>query len=162
MGLPAAQLSIPGPEDVVLPWRLGAIGSGLTAAVGAACGRPDRLTVLFEGDASLMMTLQELETAARNRIPLLVIVENDGGHGSERNTFRRRGDDPALTNFENPDFAAVARAFGADGERVTDVDQLRQVLTGLGRLTRPLLLDVAISPDEPDTRMVYVRSGGPV
>lgn len=162
MGMPAAHISVPGPRDQVLPWRLGAIGSGLPAAVGAACGRPDRLTVLFEGDGSFMMTLQDLETAARCGIPLLVIIENDGGHGSERRSMKRRGDDPGLANFANPDFAAVARAFGCDAHRVSSADELRSILRGLDGLERPMLLDVAISPDEADVRMVYVRSGGPV
>lgn len=162
MGMPAAHVSVPSPQDQVLPWRLGAIGSGLPAAIGAACGRPDRLTVLFEGDGSLMMTLQDLETAARCKIPLLVIIENDGGHGSERRTMKGRGEDPGLANFVNPDFSAVARAFGCDALPVSDADELRGVLQGLGELKRPLLLDVAISPDEGDARMIYVRTGGPV
>ena len=162
MGMPAAHVSVPSPQDLVLPWRLGAIGSGLPAAIGAACGRPDRLTVLFTGDGGFMMTMQDLETAARNGIPLLVIIENDQGHGSERRSMKNRGEDPGLANFANPDFAAVATAFGCNGLGISSADELRAVLGGLGRLERPLVLDVAISPDEPDTRMVYVRSGGPV
>lgn len=162
MGMPTAHISVPAPQDMVLPWRLGAIGSALPAAIGAACGRPDRLTVLFIGDGGFMMTMQDLETAARNRIPLLVIVENDQGHGSERRSMKNRGEDPGLANFANPDFAAVARALGGDGLNVRSADDLRAALSGLGQLERPLLLDVAISSDEPDTRMVYVRSGGPV
>ncbi len=162
MGTPAAHLSVPSPEDQVLPWRLGAIGSGLPAAVGAAVGRPDRLVVVFEGDVSFMMTLQELETAVRCRIPLLVIIENDQGNAAERIAVRRRGENPALADFANPDFAAVARAFGADGATVRSSAELRAVLSRLGTLDRPLLVDAAISPDEPDVRMVYVRSGGPV
>jgi thiamine pyrophosphate-dependent acetolactate synthase large subunit-like protein len=162
MGLPTAHISVPDPRDLVLPWRLGAIGSGLTNSIGAALGRPDRLTVLFVGDAGLMMTLQELETAARNRIPMLVIVENDQGHGSERSNMNSRGEDGNLATIPTPDFAAVAKALGCDGESIANADHLRSVLSRLGRLERPLVLDVAISPDEADTRMSYVRSGGPV
>lgn len=162
MGMPAAQISVPSPQDQVLPWRLGAIGSGLPAAVGAAIGRPDRTVVVFEGDGSFMMTLQDLETAARYRIPLVVIIENDAGYGSERRSMIGRGDDPALANFANPDFAAVARAFGCDGHTVRSAAELRDVLTSLGRPSRPVLIDAMISTEESDARMVYVRSGGPV
>jgi acetolactate synthase-1/2/3 large subunit len=162
MGMPAAHISVPSPEDQVLPWRLGAIGSGLPAAVGAAIARPDRTVVVFEGDGSFMMTLQDLETAARYRIPLVVIIENDAGYGSERRSMISRGDDPALANFANPDFAAVARAFGCDGHTVRSADELRDVLATLGRPAKPVLIDAMISTEESDARMVYVRSGGPV
>ncbi len=162
MGMPAAHISVASPNDQVLPWRLGAIGAGLPAAVGAAFGRPDRTVVLFEGDGSLMMTLQDLETAARYGVGLIVVIENDGGYGSERISMINRGDDPSLANFVNPDFAAVARAFGCEGCTVRSAAELRDVLTGLGSLTRPFVIDAMISPDESDSRMVYVRSGGPV
>jgi thiamine pyrophosphate-dependent acetolactate synthase large subunit-like protein len=162
MGMPAAQISIPTPDDQVLPWRLGAIGSGLPAAVGAAIGRPDRTVVLFEGDGSFMMTLQDLETAARYGVGLIVVIENDGGYGSERRSLIGRGDDPALANFVNPNFAAVARAFGCEGHTVRSAGELREVLAGLGPPSRPVLIDAMISPEESDARMVYVRSGGPV
>ncbi len=162
MGMPAAHISIPAPSHQALPWRLGAIGSGLPAAIGAAIGRPDSLVVLFEGDGSLMMTLQELETAARVGVPLLVIVENDQGHGSERRTMKRRGDDPFLANYANPDFAAVARALGCEGHSATGAEQVRRLLADLRAIDRPVLIDVAIDRDEADVRMVYVRSGGPV
>ncbi len=162
MGMPGAHISIPSPSHMALPWRLGAIGSGLPAAIGAAVGRPESTVVLFEGDGSLMMTLQELETAARLRIPLVIIIENDQGHGSERRTMKRRGEDPFLANYSNPDFAAVARALGGEGHSVRNVEQLRETLAGLGQIEGPVLLDVAIQEDEPDVRMVYIRTGGPV
>lgn len=162
MGMPAAHISVPSPDDQVLPWRLGAIGSGLPAAVGAAIGRPDRTVVLFEGDGSLMMTLQDLETAARYDAGLVVVIENDGGYGSERRSMIARGEDPSLVNFVNPDFPAVARAFGCDGRTVRSASELHDVLAGLGRQTKPFVIDAMISPDESDARMIYVRSGGPV
>ena len=163
MGMPAAAVSVPTPSDLVLPWRLGAIGSGLPAAIGAAVGRPDRTAVVFEGDGSLMMTLQDLETAARCEIPLIAIIENDGGHGSERISMRRRGDDSALADFANPDFAAVARSLGADGHSAASAQELRSALAAIGpRPQRPALIDVRVSPQESDVRMVHVRSGGPI
>ena len=163
MGMPTAHLSVGAPGEVVLPWRLGAIGSGMPAGIGAAVGRPDRTVVVFEGYASLMMTLQDLETAARCRIPVLVIVENDGGHGSERISMRRRGDDSTLADFANPDFAAVARSLGADGHSASSAGELRAALAAIGpRLEGPALIDVRISPEESDVRMTHVRSGGPI
>jgi acetolactate synthase I/II/III large subunit len=162
MGMPTAHITVPTPQHLVLPWRLGAIGSGLPVAVGAAVGRPESTVVLFEGDGSFMMTLQDFETAVRCSIPLLVIIENDQGHGSERRTMMRRGDSPELANFANPSFAEIARAFGGDGYTVDGAEELRRVLESVGRPERPTLIDVAISPTEADVRMAYVRTGGPV
>jgi acetolactate synthase-1/2/3 large subunit len=120
--------------------------------------------VVFEGDASLMMTLQELETAARSAIPVIVVVENDGGHGSERISMRRRGDDSTLADFSNPDFAAVARSLGASGHSASSASEFREVLGGIGAAppAGPVLIDVRISPEESDVRMTHVRSGGPI
>ena len=153
MGVPAAQLSIPDPRDITLPWRLGAIGSGLTAGIGAAVARPDRLTVVFEGDGGLMMTVAELETAARCRIPMVVICEDDGGYGAERLGFKARRENVMLSNFANPDFAEVARAFGCRAYSVSDAAQLEQVLTGLGEIDGPVFINARIHPDDLDTRM---------
>jgi thiamine pyrophosphate-dependent acetolactate synthase large subunit-like protein len=76
--------------------------------------------------------------------------------------MKRRGDDPFLANYANPDFAAVATALGCEGHRAASAGQVRRLLADLGPLDRPVLIDVAIDPDEPDVRMVYVRTGGPV
>lgn len=153
MGLPAAHFQVPHPDDLVFPWRLGAIGTALPEAIGAAVGRPDRLTVLFIGDGGLMMTVAELETAARQRIPLLVICEDDGGYGAERVLFHARGEPTILSDFANPDFAAIATAMGCRAFNVTSAEDYRRVLAGLGTIDRPTFVNVKIDPNQVDPRM---------
>ncbi|GIW08848.1 MAG: acetolactate synthase [Dehalococcoidia bacterium] len=153
MGLPAAHFRTPHPDDLVFPWRLGAIGTCLPEAIGAAVGRPDRLTVLFIGDGGLMMTVAELESAARQRIPLLIICEDDGGYGAERVLFHRRGEPTLLSDFANPDFAAIAAAMGCRAFSVSSAEEYRRVLQGLGTIDRPTFINVKIDPDQVDPRM---------
>src|SRR5262249_29767213 len=76
-------LSVPGPDSWILPLEYYTVGNATGVAVGAAIARPDRLTVYAAGDAGLMMSLGDLETAARYRLPMLVVVTNDSGLGAE-------------------------------------------------------------------------------
>ena len=111
-GYPAVEVGVPDPRDLVLPWAFGSVGVALPTALGVALARPDRTTVVFEGDGGLMMSLPELETAARERIPVVVVVLDDGAYGAETYMMERAGLDPALSLFENPDLAEVARDAG--------------------------------------------------
>ncbi|MCS6800500.1 MAG: thiamine pyrophosphate-binding protein [Chloroflexota bacterium] len=159
MGLPAAHLRTPHPDDLLFPWRLGAIGTALPEAIGAAVGRPDRLTVLFIGDGGLMMTVAELESAARQRIPLLVICEDDGGYGAERVLFQTRGEPTFLSDFDNPDFAAIAAAMGCRAFNVASAEEYRRVLAGLGTIDGPVFIAVKIDPNQRDPRMERGHQG---
>ncbi|MCL6647707.1 MAG: thiamine pyrophosphate-binding protein [Chloroflexi bacterium] len=153
MGLPAAHFRVPHPFDLVFPWRLGAIGTALPEAIGAAVGRPDRLTVLFIGDGGLMMTLAELESAARVQVPLIVICEDDGGYAAERVLFRGRGEPSLLSDFVNPDLAAVAATLGCRAFTARSAEEYASILRGLGAVTGPVFIRVLIDPDQPDPRM---------
>jgi thiamine pyrophosphate-dependent acetolactate synthase large subunit-like protein len=66
-GLPAIHVGVDDPLDLILPWSLGAVGTALPTAIGAAIARPDQTTVVFEGDGGLMMCRTELDTAVRAR-----------------------------------------------------------------------------------------------
>lgn len=95
-----------------------AIGSAIGAAIGIAAARGDGKVVLVEGDGSMMMHIQELETMQRHGIRLLTVVMNDGAYSAEAHKFRAKGKDPAQTITGRPDFAALARAFGHQGEKL--------------------------------------------
>ncbi|WP_021594003.1 thiamine pyrophosphate-binding protein [Actinomadura welshii] len=124
----------------------GSIGLGLGTAIGAAVASPERLTVAIMGDGGFMMTAGELSTAVRHKVPLLVIVLNDGAYGAEYTKLKNHGDDPDFSLVEWPDIAEVGSAMGAQVLKVTRVDELDQV----GKLARdlrgPLLVDVRLDP----------------
>ncbi|HVW45242.1 MAG TPA: thiamine pyrophosphate-binding protein [Amycolatopsis sp.] len=125
----------------------GSIGLGLGAAIGAAAGTPDRLTVAIMGDGGFMMTAGELSTAVRNKIPLLVVVLNDGAYGAEFTKLKNYGDDPHYSLIDWPDIASVAAALGAQTLKVRHTDELNQVGKLATDLAGPLLVEVMLDPE---------------
>ena len=117
------------PQERFLTIReFGAIGNGISFAMGVAAARPDRTVVLFDGDGSLIMHVQELETIKRHRMNILIIVMNDGAYGSEVHKLRSEGMPEDGSVFGRPDFAAIARGFGLDGKTVKHLDDLPKLL----------------------------------
>jgi thiamine pyrophosphate-dependent acetolactate synthase large subunit-like protein len=104
--------------------EFGAIGNGISFAIGVAAARPEETVVLFDGDGSLLMHVQELETIRRQGLNILVCVLNDGAYGSEIHKLRSIGLSDEGAVFGRPDFAAVARGFGLGGARVQGEEQL--------------------------------------
>jgi thiamine pyrophosphate-dependent acetolactate synthase large subunit-like protein len=144
MGYPTIHMGVQDPGDLFLPWEFGPIGQAVPYGLGVAVARPDQTTVVFEGDGSLMMSLAELETAARHDIPLLVIVLDDGAFGAETYVMEEAGIDPTLSFFENPDFAAVARALGLEAYSAATAEELREILPLALPVRKPTLIRVAI------------------
>ena len=108
--------------------EFGAIGNGISFAMGVAAARPDRTVVLFDGDGSLMMHIQELETIKRHGMKILIVLLNDGAYGSEVHKFRAEGMPEDGSVFGRPDFGAIARGFGLDGRTFTSLDGVPKLL----------------------------------
>lgn len=98
----------------------GGIGSALPAAIGIAADRGDGRVLLIEGDGSLYLHVQELETIRRHGIRLLIAVVNDGGYGAEFHKFRANGVEPKEAIHGRGDLAAVATGFGLRGATVAE------------------------------------------
>ncbi len=113
------------PENYHAVREFGAIGNGIALAIGVAAARRNGKVVLFEGDGSLLMHIQELEMVQRHRLKLLICVLNDGAYGSELHKLRADGLDASGSVFGRPDLAAIAKGFGLRGENVTDVKQFK-------------------------------------
>ncbi|HKX39136.1 MAG TPA: thiamine pyrophosphate-dependent enzyme, partial [Burkholderiales bacterium] len=117
------------PQERFLTIReFGAIGNGISFAMGVAAARPDRPVVLFDGDGSLMMHVQELETIRRHRMNILIVVMNDGAYGSELHKFRAEGMPEEGSVFGYCDFAAIARGFGLAGKTVKALEDLPKLV----------------------------------
>lgn len=133
------------PERFLSIREFGAIGNGLSYAIGRWAAEPERPVMLTEGDGGFMMHVQELEAVARHRMRLLICIFNDGAYGSEIHKLRADGmsDKGAIYGFG--DLAAVARGFGLQGHIVTDLTQLPDLLQDFDRAPQPTLLDIRIS-----------------
>ncbi|MGC5616080.1 thiamine pyrophosphate-binding protein [Georgenia sp. Z1491] len=140
-GYPANFLSVPDARGMILPLAFQSIGLSLGIGVGAAVTRPDRQVVVAVGDGGFMMSLVELDTAVRERLPLMVVVYNDSAYGAEIHHFDA-GDDMTTVTFPETDVAAIARGFGCEGVTVREVGDVEQVRAWLdGDRSRPLVVD---------------------
>ena len=104
--------------------EFGAIGNGLSYAIGVAAARPETQVVLIDGDGGFLMHAQELETIKRHGIKLLMIVMNDAAYGSEIHKLRVDGHDENGAAFGQTDLASVARGFGLGGVSFTNLEEL--------------------------------------
>src|SRR5262245_33686563 len=127
--------------------HFGAIGSGLSHAIGIAVARNDRKVLLIDGDGSLMMHIQELETIARHGIQMLIVVLNDGAYGSEVHKLRMDGVSDRLVRFGRPDFASIAQGFSLRGARISDLKEIEARFQDHLRDTRAEIWDIPISGD---------------
>jgi thiamine pyrophosphate-dependent acetolactate synthase large subunit-like protein len=126
----------------------GAVGSGLPIAMGAKLARPDRPVACLVGDMGMMCNLGELETAVRERIPVVCVVCNDQGLGNERAWQKELyGGRFYAVDYQNPDFAALARVFGAYGEQVRQPADLPAALRRALESGKPAVLDVLIDQE---------------
>jgi acetolactate synthase-1/2/3 large subunit len=117
------------PQEKFLTIReFGAIGNGISFAMGVAAARADRTVVLFDGDGSLMMHVQELETIKRHRLNILIVVMNDGAYGSEVHKLRSEGMPEDGSVFGYCDFAGIARGFGLTGNTIKNLGDLPKLV----------------------------------
>jgi acetolactate synthase-1/2/3 large subunit len=98
------------------------LGYGLPAAIGAKVASPERDVVAVLGDGALMFSVQELATAVEQRLDLAIVVVDNGGYGEIQQNQADRGIAPIGVRLHQPDWAALADAFGGHGVRVTSAD----------------------------------------
>jgi acetolactate synthase-1/2/3 large subunit len=142
---PVRSMRLESPLDLVFTLGFGSIGLGLGAAVGAAVARPGRPVVTAVGDGGLLMSLVELDTAVRERLPVVVVVHNDRAYGYEWHNMRRTGMSTALAEFSRPDFSALAQAWGATGVTVRSPADVEALAPLLAQLDGPLVVDAHLT-----------------
>ncbi len=141
-GFGALLIDVGDPRGLVLPWHLGSVGQALGIATGVAVATPDRLTVLIEGDGGVLMNPAELDTLAREQLPVLIVVLDDAAYGAEVHLLRRFGLSDELATFPRRDLAAVARGLGLRAATAVSVDELAPALASLRPFDEPSLLHV--------------------
>ncbi|WP_118133144.1 thiamine pyrophosphate-binding protein [Oceanicella sp. SM1341] len=126
----------------------GSMGYGLPAAIAGKLRMPGREVVAFAGDGCLQMTMQEFGTACQEGAALLLIVVDNGIYGTIR--MHQEREYPArvsATTLQNPDFAAIARAYGAFGARVERTEDFAPALAEARASGGPALLHLLTSPE---------------
>jgi acetolactate synthase-1/2/3 large subunit len=126
----------------------GSMGYGVPAAVAAKLVEPARVVVAFAGDGDFLMTGQELATAVQYEAAIVVLVVDNGMHGTIRmHQERRYPGRVSGTELVNPDFAALARAYGAFGERVERTADFPAALEHAFASGGPALLHLVVDPE---------------
>ncbi|MFZ3234157.1 MAG: thiamine pyrophosphate-binding protein [Stellaceae bacterium] len=141
------------------PLDFGAIGSGLSAAIGVAVARGSDKIMLIDGDGSLYQHIQELETARRHGLKLLICILNDGGYGAESHKFRAYGINPEHAIHGRGDIAAIARGFGLNAAKVTEMGQLDRLFREHRQAPGSTLWDVHIDDLIPSRNYRRVHYG---
>jgi acetolactate synthase I/II/III large subunit len=126
----------------------GSMGYGFPAAVAASLQYPDKTVVCMAGDGCFQMTCNELSTAVQHGAKPIVIVANNGRYGTIRmHQERHYPGRPSGTDLANPDFAALARAYGGHGETVTDQAGFAAAFERAKASGTVAVIDVKLDPD---------------
>jgi len=136
------------PRTFLYPTGSATLGYAVPAAIGAKIARPDRAVVAVAGDGGFLYSVNELATAVKYRLPIVFLVVNDERFGAihwlQEKFFGRAGE----ADLVNPDFPALARAFGCHGERVEAAElgeALRRTLVADG----PTVLELRAAVEPP-------------
>lgn len=137
------------PRTFLYPCIGVALGYGYPAAVGAKVGCPDKPVVCFSGDGGFLMGMAELATAVRYGIPLVAVVVNDQALTAIKGSQRKNHQGRVIgTDLTNPNFAEMARSFGAAGKRVRNLRQFKGVLEEALAARRPTVIEVPMRDDD--------------
>jgi acetolactate synthase-1/2/3 large subunit len=149
------------PGTIFVPEVQQTMGYAIGAALGAALGISGRRVVAVVGDGSLAMTLGELATIAALKVPLTVVVFNDGQYNALRVRQEAIFDKRYVgTELGTLDYAQVARSLGMRGEKITSVVHLRHCVSEALSSNEPILLDVPITPEPLSERYTAVIEAG--
>ncbi|MBI4402464.1 MAG: acetolactate synthase large subunit [Nitrospirae bacterium] len=136
------------PNTCIISNGFASMGIGLPGALAAKLLLPERRVVAVTGDGGFLMNSQELETAVRLRLPVVVLVWRDGGYGVIRWKQMLRFGRTSSVDFGNPDFVTYAQSFGAAGFRVSGPSELAPILTEAFSCGRPAVIDCPVDYSE--------------
>ena len=117
------------PRTFISPGYQGTLGWGVATALGVKIGRPEAPVVAVSGDGGFLFTAQELATAVQFRIPVVIVLVNDGAYGNVRRIQADQfGNRLIACDLRNPDFQKYVESFGAMALRATSPETLREAL----------------------------------
>ncbi len=137
------QLQMNTPRRLLQSIGMGHLGTSIPYAIGAKLAAPESQVCTISGDGSIMMNIQELETAKRLNIAFICVVSNNRAWGQiksgQKYYYKKRYID---TDLSDTNFAEIAKAFGCYGERVTDPNEIQNALERARDSNKPAVIDV--------------------
>ncbi len=137
-----------GPNTCMISNGFCSMGFALPGAIGAKISFPDRKALAICGDGGFLMNVQDLETAVRLKLPMVILIWTDSQYGLIRWKQEAQFGRNSHIDFENPDFVKLAEAFGAIGKRVESADQLPGILAEALEADGPVVIDCPVDYDE--------------
>ncbi len=135
------------PRTFLSPGYQGTLGWGVATALGVKAARPDVPVVAVSGDGGFLFTAQELATAVQFRIPIVVVLVNDGAYGNVRRIQADQfGNRLIGCDLHNPDFQKFVESFGALALRATSPEMLREALRTALRADVPAVIEIPAGP----------------
>jgi acetolactate synthase-1/2/3 large subunit len=136
------------------------MGSGVPSALSASLRYPNRQVIAFCGDGGFLMTGNELATAVARRLNMKIVISNNQSYGTIRThqerAFPKR---PWGTDLSNPDFTALARAFGAQGFTITNAAQAAEVVAEAMSANGPVVIEVRSDVRQTIDRSLVAAAG---
>ena len=136
------------PNSCIISNGFAAMGIAVPGAIATKLLYPERRVVAVTGDGGFLMNSQELETAVRLKLPLVILIWRDNGYGVIRWKQQVRFGRTSSVDFGNPDFVRYAESFGAAGYRVKDATELRPILETALRRDGPVVIDCPVDDGE--------------
>ena len=136
----------------------GAMGYGMPAAVAAKVARPDATVICYAGDGGILMTGNELATAMRHKLAIVLIIANNSMYGTIR--MHQERDYPGrttATQLTNPDFVAWATSFGASAERVETTEQFAPAFERAVAAGGPAVIELIVSEELLSSNMTLTQ-----
>ena len=146
------------PNTMLIDHALGSMGISLPAAIAAKLVYPDRKVVVVTGDGGFAMNSQDIETAVRLGLDLIVVVFDDSGLGMIAMKQIAEGYDRFGVGFRNPDFVKFAQSYGAHGHRLEDPSQFRALLEAAHAQGGVHIIDAPVEPMQNMALMKEMRS----
>ncbi|HBH31648.1 MAG TPA: acetolactate synthase large subunit, partial [Desulfofustis sp.] len=143
------------PNTVLLDNALASMGAGLPSAIAARIVYPEREILAICGDGGFMMNSQEMETAVRLGLDLIVLVLCDRGYGMIKWKQTHMGFDDFGLDFNNPDFVAYAQSYGAHGHRLTAAAELAPLIESCRAEKGVHLIEIPIDYSDNDRILNY-------
>ncbi len=138
------------PRTLLTSGGLGTMGYGFPAAIGAQVAHPDKLVIDIAGDGSIQMNIQEMATAMSYKLPVKIVILNNGYLGMVRQwqeLFYNKNYCSTCLHL-NPDFVKLAQAFGAEGYLVEKTEDVVPVLKKAFSSPLPCIIDIRVEPEE--------------
>ena len=130
------------PRTWIHPVGFGTLGFGLPAGIGAKFGAGKTPVAILHGDYGIQYTINELGTAVEHQLPVIVLLWNNELLGAIHDSMARAGIQPNNVTLRNPDFQALAKAYGCNAEKPASLKALAQAITAALKADGPTLIEM--------------------